>query len=114
MSFLSSLLGIKSKTSDIIDVLNQEDFKKALSNNPGLLIDVRTAREHLAGHIAKSKNIDIFNTSVFNKFFRDIEKNKPIYLYCRSGNRSQKAAYKLEKMGFKKVIDLKGGYSAWI
>ena len=38
----------------------------------------------------------------------DITKDKPIYLYCRSGNRSGKAAVMLEKIGFTNVINAGG------
>ena len=42
-----------------------------------------------------------------------MDKDKPVYLYCRSGARSQKAARKLIDMGFEKVYDLKGGFMRW-
>ena len=38
----------------------------------------------------------------------DITKDQPIYLYCRSGNRSGKAAVMLEKIGFTNVINAGG------
>ena len=38
----------------------------------------------------------------------DISKDQPIYLYCRSGNRSGKAAVMLEKIGFTNVINAGG------
>ena len=41
------------------------------------------------------------------------DKDEPLYIYCRSGNRSSKAAAQLTEAGFKKIIDLKGGYKAW-
>ncbi|MEC8830755.1 MAG: rhodanese-like domain-containing protein [Bacteroidota bacterium] len=34
-------------------------------------------------------------------------------MYCQSGNRSQRAARKLVKMGFTEVYDLRGGYRTW-
>ena len=48
------------------------------------------------------------------QFFEKINKSKPIYIYCRSGNRSKKSSEILKKIGFIKVYDLFGGYKSWI
>jgi rhodanese-related sulfurtransferase len=45
--------------------------------------------------------------------FKKLNPSKPVYLYCRSGNRSGKAANLLAKMGFTEIYDLKGGYMSW-
>ncbi|WP_367275150.1 rhodanese-like domain-containing protein [uncultured Maribacter sp.] len=54
-----------------------------------------------------------FNGGNFNAYFEKVNKEKPVFVYCRSGARSQKAARKLLKMGFTQVYDLKGGYTSW-
>ena len=60
-----------------------------------------------------SYNIELFNKSDFVNEFNKLNKEEPIYLYCSSGNRSQKAAQKLDRLGFKKIFDLRGGYLSW-
>jgi rhodanese-related sulfurtransferase len=50
---------------------------------------------------------------VIEKLFAKLNKNKPVYVYCRSGARSQRAARKLVEMGFLKIYDLEGGYMSW-
>ncbi len=40
-------------------------------------------------------------------------KDEPIVLYCRTGNRSGKAAKVLEDAGFSQVIIMEGGYPDW-
>lgn len=77
-----------------------------------VLIDVRTPEEHEAGHLENSLNINWFDED-FAEQFKDIDKEKTIYLYCRSGNRSGKATRLLDSLGYKKVINLTGGYNAW-
>jgi rhodanese-related sulfurtransferase len=42
-----------------------------------------------------------------------LDKEIPIYLYCRSGGRSNKAARQLISLGFKEIYDLQGGYLGW-
>jgi rhodanese-related sulfurtransferase len=45
--------------------------------------------------------------------FKKLDASKPVYLYCRSGNRSGKAAKILVTLGFNEIYDLRGGYTSW-
>ena len=68
-----------------------------------VIIDVRTSKEFQSGHLEKAINIewqDILSIS------SNIEESKKIYLYCRSGNRSQKATEILSQAGFFNVENL--------
>jgi rhodanese-related sulfurtransferase len=53
------------------------------------------------------------NGSAFESEIQKLDKTQPVYVYCRSGARSQKAAEKMVEMGFTQVIDLEGGYLSW-
>tara|TARA_B100001109_G_scaffold255799_1_gene260947 strand:- start:6868 stop:7194 length:327 start_codon:yes stop_codon:yes gene_type:complete len=68
-----------------------------------IVIDVRTPQEFKSGHIENSINIEWQEISLINN---NIRKEKKIYLYCRSGNRSQKATNILVKLGYKNVENL--------
>ncbi|NJB72552.1 rhodanese-related sulfurtransferase [Saonia flava] len=113
MSFLKTFFGSTSRSSEFIEVISPEDFGKAIKNPHVQLVDVRTAREYNNGHIAHAVNIDFFDATTFNETFKRFDKEKPVYIYCRSGSRSQKAAARLVGMGFEKIVDLSGGYMAW-
>ena len=41
------------------------------------------------------------------------DKDKKIVLYCGGGSRSALAAFMLQKMGFRNVLSLAGGFRAW-
>ncbi len=69
------------------------------------LVDVRTQQEFNSGHVEDASNIEWQNISVI---IEDIEKDKKIYLYCRSGNRSQKATNILIELGYQDVSNLGG------
>ena len=99
--------------SDQSAILSKEDFQKAISSTDVQLVDVRTPHEFRTGNIERSVNIDFFQPTVFDMKFQNFDKDKPLYIYCRSGARSQKAAMKLQEMGFKQIFDLRGGYMAW-
>ncbi len=113
MTFLSSLFGVKAQQADSIKVLNATDYKTQVVNNDVQLVDVRTAAEFSQGALDNALNIDFFQKENFRSKMEKLDKEKPVYLYCRSGARSNKAATLLDKMGFTKIYDLKGGYLGW-
>lgn len=72
-----------------------------------LVIDVRSLEEVKTGIIQDAIHIEW--TQIDKEINNiDITKDQPIYLYCRSGNRSGKAAVILEKIGFTNVINAGG------
>ncbi|MDV7103783.1 rhodanese-like domain-containing protein [Vibrio sp. TH_r3] len=70
-----------------------------------MLIDVRTAEEFKQQHIKGAINQPLNN---INFAFNDIDKNQPIVVYCRSGNRSGQAKRILTSLGFKNVHNAGG------
>lgn len=105
--------GCQSQQKPIVKVLPVKEFKTLISKEKVQLVDVRTPDEFSAGAISGAVNIDVNNTDVFDKEIQKLDKSKPVYVYCRSGARSQKAAQKMSEMGFTSIIDLQGGYMAW-
>ena len=72
-----------------------------------LIVDVRSLEEVKTGIIQDAIHIEW--TKIDKEINNiDITKDRPIYLYCRSGNRSGKAAVILEKIGFTNVINAGG------
>ena len=96
------------------DVLRPADYYKKLKEEGKdvQLVDVRTPEEYKEGHIKDFININ-FNGTDFQKDIMALDKSKAVFLYCRSGNRSQQTQRVLKKMGFTTVIDLHGGFEAW-
>ena len=94
-------------------ILDKVTFQDSLNQHSILLIDVRTPEEFKAGHIKHAKNINFLNPEFFKAEIEKIDKSKPVYIYCRSGNRSNKAALKMQEFGFEKIYDLDGGYLKW-
>ena len=109
MSILSAIFGFDNQQSDSITLLSPTEFKNQVENKNVQLVDVRTALEFKNGNIKGAKNIDFFSNA-FTEQFEKLDKEKPVFVYCRSGVRSRKSAKKLTKMGFTKVFDLEGGF----
>lgn len=98
--------------SGIINV-EVEEFKQLIENNNNQLIDVRTLNEYKNGHIKKAKLVDFFDQNFKEEIVQGLNKNEPIYVYCRSGFKSAKAAKIFKEVGFKKIYNLLGGINAW-
>ncbi|MCD6064549.1 MAG: Thioredoxin protein [Flavipsychrobacter sp.] len=92
--------------------LSPKEFSKVIASDGVQLIDVRTPDEYEQEHLESAINSD-WNGDVFDEETSVLDKNKPVYVYCQSGNRSAKAAAHLRKAGFKEVYELKGGMKAW-
>lgn len=88
-------------------------------NAKAVLIDVRTAIEHsFVGHPPKAIHIpwkEFPSMQVNDQFVAQVEaivkeKNTPILLLCRSGQRSLAAAKKLEDYGYQFLINITEGF----
>lgn len=108
MSIFSTLFGSNTQQNKAIKVLSPEDFKAQTENKSVQLVDVRSASEFKSGHIKRAKNIDFFSGR-FTTEFSKLDKEKAVYVYCRSGSRSKQSSKKLAAMGFTEIYDLKGG-----
>ena len=76
------------------------------------IIDIRTPREFSQGYIEGAININYYDKTFLEQIAK-LDKNKPIYIYCRSGSRTSSASKKLSKLGFTEVNDLEGGIITW-
>lgn len=77
-----------------------------------ILLDVREESEWAAGHLPGAAHI---GKGVLE---RDIEQRIPdlnaeIVLYCGGGYRSALAADNLQKMGYRNVVSMDGGFRGW-
>ena len=93
-------------------LISQEEFAK-ISTKEVQLLDVRTPQEQQQGFIEGAILINFFDTDFVTKVSTRFNKNKPLYIYCAAGGRSNKAATKLLATGFDAIYDLSGGYRSW-
>lgn len=89
-----------------------EFLEKIKATKDAQLIDVRTPGEFEAGHIENAKNIN-WNDDNFMAEVANLDKTKPIFVYCLSGGRSGSAAKALRKEGFTTVYEMPGGMMEW-
>lgn len=107
------MISCNAQTSKNIQTIEVAAFAKEIkTTQKPQILDVRTPEEFAQGHINNAQNIDWQNEN-FVKNTEKFNKNKPVYVYCRSGKRSLKASEKLSALGFKKIYNLDGGFLKW-
>lgn len=104
MSFLSRLMDRSSPSLAPADFVAQRDASAPV-------LDVRTPAEYAEGHLADAVNVDVMAPD-FRQRIEDMDLGDgPVYLYCRSGNRSGQAAGILHEMGHEGAVNV-GGFDA--
>jgi thioredoxin len=93
--------------------LTVNEFNDKLKQTPNAqLIDVRTSGEFAGGHLENAINYD-WNGDNFESQIKELDKQKPVFVYCLSGGRSASAASSMRSAGFKTVYEMNGGMIKW-
>lgn len=71
-----------------------------------LVVDVRTPAEFATGHVAGARNVDVHGD--FAAQMDAVDRDQPVYVYCRTGRRSGQAQRTLTEMGFERVVNAGG------
>ena len=109
----TTLLSATAQETKRIELLNPLQFEQAIDDKNVQLIDIRTPLEYAEEHIEGSVNIDFLSQESFKTAVQKLDKTKALYIYCRSGARSEKAAKQLQGLGFDLIYDLRGGFLNW-
>ncbi len=92
--------------------INSSQFHQLISQNSGVLLDVRTEREFQNGHIENAGQLNFYARD-FRQRLLLLPKEQPVYLYCNTGWRSNIAASFLIRNGYSKVYNLEHGIMEW-
>ena len=96
-----------------MDLTQDKWISKQKENQNSLILDVRTIDEFDEKHIPNSKLLDINSPSNFLDGIKLMDKNRPYFIYCRSGNRSSRACDIMSSIGFSETYNLIGGILDW-
>ncbi|MGG5460921.1 FAD-dependent oxidoreductase [Clostridium sp. B9] len=80
---------------------------RELVESGAFIIDVREVDEYEAGHIKDAKNLPL---SEIRDRLDEIPTDRPVYLHCRSAQRSYNACLALQHLGFENVYNISGGF----
>jgi len=92
--------------------LSPQDAIRLINKQDAIILDVRDESEFKAGHIVNARNYPV---ALIDTKLNELatEKERPVLIYCKSGQRSARAASLLNKQGFTNVFKLAGGMMAW-
>jgi rhodanese-related sulfurtransferase len=103
---MSFLFGPKVEEADV----KQTSEALGGADDDAVLIDVREPHEWRAGRARGARHIPL---AQLPQQLEGLPRQAPVYLICRSGNRSHTAAAYLKKAGFERPINVRGGMLAW-
>lgn len=109
-AILAMLVGgeLKQRINGIAEVAPAAAIRM-LSHDNAVMVDMRDDKDYREGHIVNALHTPDSNDGATLEKYRD----RPLIVYCRSGNRSATFCRKLKKQGFESVYNLKGGLLAW-
>lgn len=92
--------------------VNAREAADILASLDPFILDVRTSWEFKSGHLAGATLIPV---QTLQRRMAELEahKERPVFIYCRTGNRSTVAARMLINSGFQQVINLRRGIVEW-
>lgn len=109
----TQFLNLVQEARNQIKETNVAEVKAKLDKQDNFyLVDVREESEWQGGHLPKALHLSkgIIERDIENKI---PDNNATIILYCGGGFRSALAAYNLQKMGYKNVVSMMGGFRGW-
>ena len=83
-----------------------------LLNQGAVLVDVRANNDFKAGHIGNARNVPGNEIAAGAEALARF-KDKTVITCCETGMTSGSAARQLTRLGFKQVLNLRGGLAAW-
>ena len=86
--------------------VNVDKVRELVESN-AYIVDVREVREFENGHIKGAKNIPL---SELRERVNEIPKDIPVYLHCRTGQRSYNATLALQNLGYKNIYNITGSF----
>lgn len=115
-SFLIWALWSCQPTTDTANVqaMDALEFKEELGKHAEvLLLDIRTPQEIAQGKIAGAIELDYYQPD-FEEKVNQLDRSRPVFVYCAVGGRSQSALPMLQKAGFKEIYHLSSGIQGWV
>lgn len=108
---ITSMFFVNAQQANIKNV-SSTDFNKLTAKKDGVIIDVRTLSEFEDGHLKEAAQLNYYAWS-FKENLLLLPKDKPIYVYCKTGYRSKNTAKILIENGYKNIFNLENGIKEW-
>ena len=110
LSIFAFLFDVYAQTA--VQNVDASEFHKLVQSGEGVILDVRTPQEFSRGHIEGATLINVADKGFVSKV-NLLQKDKPVYVYCLTGSRSNAAASYMARNGFSEVYNLQTGMMDW-
>ena len=87
-------------------------FSEKMAEQKGQVVDVRSPEEYQEGHLKDAVNMHVYDKK-FEQYIETLDKEAPVYVYCKAGGRSAEAVQVMKEKGFNSIVELDGGMDAW-
>jgi len=104
--YIIILLVSCKKDTNLVKEALFNDFYNSKSNK--ILLDVRTPEEYEESRALESNNLNFYDKNFEVEILKNLKKSH-IYIYCRSGRRSEIAVKYLKENGYSNVFNIKSG-----
>ena len=92
--------------------LSSADATQLINRRNAVIVDLRSADEFAQGHLPQARHVAFDDLSAKAMQLAK-NKNTPVLLVCRTGQRARKAEALVRQAGFAEVFVLQGGLTAW-
>lgn len=106
--------GVKPGNCDFPVNIKPEEARYFIEAKKPVVIDIRTAEEHSAGHITPTHLVLDYYAPDFKEKLKELDRAGKYLIYCRSGRRTGAALLTMKDLGFTDIHDIDGGMNAWI
>ncbi len=106
-----ALSGCSNADNNEIKVITASEMLTDLKYKKVQVVDVRPVNEYKKSHLFNAQNI-IYDKD-FRKNLSNLDKEKPVAIYCTTGKISSEAARILKDAGFQNIYILEGGIRKW-
>lgn len=110
LALIAIFIFVITSEKDGIKKIDVKTLQNKLENEEITLLDVRESSEYEGGHIEGAVNAPLSSLDANQLPY---PKDEPVYVICRSGNRSAQAASQLQDAGYTEIYDVSGGMMAW-
>ncbi len=94
-----------------VPLATPKQMYRMMSASEIIILDARETKEYNVSHIQGAIKVGYDNFTITS--VQNLDKSKPVYVYCSIGYRSEKVGEQLQKAGFKKVYNVYGGIFNW-
>lgn len=109
LGLISLLVSCTSNTNH--QYISPEEMEEIMFMDDIQLIDVRTLEDYTKKHLLGAQRIE--SDENFEENILQLDKTKPVAVYCNTGRTSKQCTEILKKKGFVKIYELKDGIESW-